>query len=38
VLPDNTRARSFYSHHGATELNTHWLVWEDMAAEGIIER
>jgi GNAT superfamily N-acetyltransferase len=22
-------ARHFYRHHGATELNNHWMVWED---------
>lgn len=30
VLPDNARARSFYMRLGATELNPHWLVWEDI--------
>jgi GNAT superfamily N-acetyltransferase len=23
-------ARHFYRHHGATELNKHWMVWEDI--------
>lgn len=30
VLPDNQRARSFYSRYGAVELNPHWLVWDDI--------
>lgn len=30
VDPANTVARRFYLHHGATELNAHWLVWEDI--------
>ena len=32
VTPDNARARSFYTRHGAEELNPHWLVWNDIAA------
>jgi len=31
VLPENLRARSFYSRHGAVALNRHWLVWNDVA-------
>jgi GNAT superfamily N-acetyltransferase len=23
-------ARHFYKHHGATELNRHWMVWDDI--------
>ena len=30
VEPDNQRARGFYTHHGATHLNSHWLVWSDL--------
>ena len=32
VEPANTKARAFYQRHGATELNKHWLVWEDIGA------
>ena len=28
--PDNLAARNFYIKHGATELNKHWLVWNDI--------
>jgi GNAT superfamily N-acetyltransferase len=24
-------ARPFYRRHGATELNRHWMIWEDIA-------
>lgn len=24
------RARKFYRRHGATDLNAHWMVWEDI--------
>ena len=24
-------ARPFYHHHGATELNHHWMAWQDIA-------
>ena len=30
VEPTNTAARSFYMRYGASELNKHWLVWEDI--------
>jgi GNAT superfamily N-acetyltransferase len=30
VDPGNTIARNFYKQHGATDLNEHWLVWEDI--------
>ena len=30
VEPDNVRARGFYTRHGATDLNKHWLVWTDI--------
>lgn len=33
VLPDNLAARSFYSRHGAVELNPHWLIWNDITSE-----
>lgn len=32
VLPDNEAGRGFYRRHGAKDLNTHWLVWDDIAA------
>ena len=32
--PDNEKARSFYRRHGAQELNSHWLVWEDIGARA----
>ena len=32
VEPDNERARGFYMKHGATVLNSHWLVWPDIGA------
>ncbi len=31
VDPANTIARRFYTCHGATELNPHWLVWNDIS-------
>jgi len=30
VDPENIVARNFYIRHGATELNRHWLVWNDV--------
>ena len=30
VLPDNSRARSFYMRHGARELNPNWMCWDDI--------
>jgi ribosomal protein S18 acetylase RimI-like enzyme len=30
VKPENTTARSFYRRRGATDLNEHWLVWQDI--------
>jgi ribosomal protein S18 acetylase RimI-like enzyme len=30
VEPDNAVARSFYRRHGAEDLDTHWLVWQDI--------
>jgi ribosomal protein S18 acetylase RimI-like enzyme len=30
VEPDNAAARGFYLSHGATYLNSHWLVWPDI--------
>ena len=30
VVPENNAARSFYRHLGATDLNSHWLVWENI--------
>ena len=30
VDPENIVARNFYIKHGATELNRHWLVWNDV--------
>jgi ribosomal protein S18 acetylase RimI-like enzyme len=32
VDPANTVARSFYKHHGAEPLDTHWLVWKDISS------
>lgn len=32
VAPQNLVARSLYAQHGATELNKHWMVWEDIRA------
>lgn len=32
VTPENERARGFYAHHGATVLNSHWMVWSDLSA------
>ena len=34
VDPDNIVARNFYIKHGATELNRHWLVWNDVRSIG----
>ena len=31
VDPANTIARNFYKRLGATDLNKHWLVWEDIS-------
>lgn len=31
VDPANATARAFYTRHGATELNPHWLVWRDVS-------
>jgi len=31
VEPDNRAARSFYSDHGATDLNEHFLEWRDVS-------
>jgi len=30
VDADSPSARPFYTGHGATRLNDHWLVWEDI--------
>ena len=30
VDPDDT-ARKFYAKHGASNLNQHWMVWNDVA-------
>ena len=30
VEPANARARAFYFSRGATELDSHWLVWDDI--------
>jgi GNAT superfamily N-acetyltransferase len=27
----NDEARHFYRCHGATELNKHWMIWEDIS-------
>src|SRR2546430_2491088 len=32
VNPHNAPARAFYRHHGAQDLNPHWLVWPDITA------
>lgn len=34
VEPDNAAAREFYTRHGATQLNKHWLVWNDIRIVG----
>ena len=34
VEPENVVARSFYSKCGAEELNSHWLIWQDVASTG----
>jgi len=34
VDPENLVARNFYISHGATELNRHWLVWNDVRSIG----
>lgn len=31
VEPDNERARRFYRRCGATDLDAHWMVWEDIS-------
>jgi ribosomal protein S18 acetylase RimI-like enzyme len=28
--PANARARAFYFSRGTTELDSHWLVWDDI--------
>jgi ribosomal protein S18 acetylase RimI-like enzyme len=28
--PDNLIARQFYRKYGATDLNTHWMVWRNI--------
>jgi ribosomal protein S18 acetylase RimI-like enzyme len=30
VDPANAAARRFYANHGASILNPHWMVWEDI--------
>ena len=30
VDPANHSARRLYESHGARELNSHWLVWDDI--------
>lgn len=30
VDPSNKIARNFYKHHGAIDLNKHWLIWNDI--------
>lgn len=30
--PGNAQARRFYEYHGATELNKHWMVWNDISS------
>jgi len=30
VDPANKVARRFYTHHGAGDLNPHWMVWKDI--------
>jgi ribosomal protein S18 acetylase RimI-like enzyme len=30
VQPSNIAARKFYMRHGATDLNKHWLLWNDI--------
>ena len=32
VEPDNIVARSFYAKCGAEELNSHWLIWREVAS------
>ena len=33
VDPANGVARTFYKHHGAIDLNAHWLVWENIGSQ-----
>jgi len=37
VDPANGSARRFYARHGASELNEHWMVWDDInsGADGL---
>ena len=30
VEPSNQPARRFYQRHGARDLRTHWMIWEDV--------
>lgn len=30
VEPKNAAARKFYRRHGASDLNPHWMVWNDI--------
>lgn len=32
VVPENARARAFYTRHGAVELSDYWMVWSDIQA------
>jgi ribosomal protein S18 acetylase RimI-like enzyme len=34
VTPTNTRARRFYTRHGAVTLKPYWLVWDDI---GVVQ-
>ena len=35
VEPDNESARRFYARHGATELNAHWMRWDDVGRSSV---
>ena len=34
VDPANITARKFYKQHGASDLNPHWLVWDDVVIQS----
>jgi ribosomal protein S18 acetylase RimI-like enzyme len=34
VDPGKITARKFYKRHGASDLNPHWLVWDDVVIQS----
>lgn len=36
VEPQNEAGRKFYAKHGATEMNPHWMVWQDIRQSMLI--